>query len=185
MWCVRNEHGEQFRRMFSTVKSKYSKEIVEDLKESALEFDWEEDAKKAIDALEEDMKNWELGIPSQVLNPAKTKFAHKQTLRTESSRKISAIAKEKITAGAKQREIGDVGMYKELTRGAPKGGFQDGLEAHHMPSRAFIEKYGIPESEGLAVMMTKELHKETRTYGRKPSASNTPRGELARDILDV
>jgi hypothetical protein len=58
MWCVRNEHGEQFRRMFNAVKSKHSKEIVEDLKASALEYDWEEDAKKAIDALEEDMKSW-------------------------------------------------------------------------------------------------------------------------------
>ncbi|MDR1233165.1 MAG: hypothetical protein LBJ75_02820 [Puniceicoccales bacterium] len=58
MWCVRNEHGEQFRKMFNTVKSKHSKEIVKDLKASASEYNWEEDVKEAIDTLEGDMKNW-------------------------------------------------------------------------------------------------------------------------------
>jgi hypothetical protein len=44
--------------MFNTVKSKHSSEIVKDLKESALKYDWEEDSKKMICVLEEDMKSW-------------------------------------------------------------------------------------------------------------------------------
>jgi hypothetical protein len=58
MYCVRNDCRDKFRQMFNTVRSKHSKEIVENLKESALEFDWEEDSKQMIYTLEEDMKSW-------------------------------------------------------------------------------------------------------------------------------
>ncbi|MDR1432949.1 MAG: hypothetical protein LBI61_01230 [Puniceicoccales bacterium] len=58
MWCVRNDCRDKFRQMFNTVRSKHSKEIVENLKKSALEYDWEEDSKEMIYTLEEDMKNW-------------------------------------------------------------------------------------------------------------------------------
>jgi hypothetical protein len=44
--------------MFNTVRSKHSKEIVEDLRESALKYDWEEESKQMIYTLEKDMKSW-------------------------------------------------------------------------------------------------------------------------------
>jgi hypothetical protein len=63
MCCVRNRqindgHWDRFREMFNTVKSKHSKAIVERLKALALKYDWEEDSKQMVYALEEDMKKW-------------------------------------------------------------------------------------------------------------------------------
>jgi hypothetical protein len=58
MYCVRNDCRNKFRKMFNTVRSKHSKEIVENLKDSALEFDLEEDSKQMICTLEEDIKIW-------------------------------------------------------------------------------------------------------------------------------
>jgi hypothetical protein len=119
-----------------------------------------------------------------VSSAVKAKFSQKQALRTESSQKITAVIEEKATARANQRKTGNVGTYKELTRGAPKGGFQDGKEANHIPSKAFMKKYGISEDEGLAILMTKKQHAKTRTM-RQPPTNNTPRDELTKDLLDV
>jgi hypothetical protein len=116
---------------------------------------------------------------------ARAKFVHKQVLRSESTKILSAIAEEKITAKIKQRTVGNAGAYKELTRGAPKGGFQDGKEAHHIPSKAFMEKHGVSKDEGLAIMMTEEQHKKTRTYKFKKPEQKDPRSELAKDLSDV
>jgi hypothetical protein len=119
---------------------------------------------------------------------AKAKFAKKQHLQTESSRKISTVVEEKVSMRIQQRSIGNARTYKELTKNAPDGGFNDGREAHHIPSKAFMEKHGISRKEGLAVMMTNEQHDKTRTSGSKakridPNAN--PRDELAKDLRDV
>jgi hypothetical protein len=115
---------------------------------------------------------------------AKTKFAHKQVLRSESTKNLSVIAEEKITARIKQRTVENAGTYKELTKSAPKGGFNDGKEAHHIPVKAFMEKHGISKKEGLAVMLTREQHDRTRTMRQAPT-KNRPRTELALDVKDV
>ncbi|MDR2628660.1 MAG: hypothetical protein LBC30_01540 [Puniceicoccales bacterium] len=53
-----------------------------------------------------------------------------------------------------------------------------------MPSRGFIRKYGISAGGGLAIILTKEQHRRTRTM-RKPVNDNLPRDELAKDLRDV
>ncbi|MDR1432948.1 MAG: hypothetical protein LBI61_01225 [Puniceicoccales bacterium] len=83
-----------------------------------------------------------------------------------------------------QREIGNTGSYKELRDGTGPGGFKDGKDAHHIPSKAFMEKHGVKKDDGLAVILTKEQHNKTRTMRKLPT-NNTPRDEFARDIVDV
>jgi hypothetical protein len=68
MVCVRNRqindgHWDRFRQMFNTVKSKHSPIILEELKdmfEAGAEYGWEwsEEERKMVYALEEDMKSW-------------------------------------------------------------------------------------------------------------------------------
>jgi len=87
-----------------------------------------------------------------------------------------------------QRKIGNVGTFNDLTNrhgGAP---FNDGRQAHHMPAQRYLEHHGLNTGEGLSIMMTKEQHIKTRTYGRKGvnlDLENSYRSELARDIRDV
>jgi hypothetical protein len=95
-----------------------------------------------------------------------------------------SLRKEKTDG---QRDIGSTGSYKDLTDGTGTGGFQDGKEAHHIPSRKFIEKHGVKDNDGLAVIMTKEQHAETRTYrgkSQKIDLNNSFRNETALDIKD-
>lgn len=96
----------------------------------------------------------------------------------------STLAKA-IVAKIAERQIGKVETYGRLRSGAPKGGFADGLQAHHIPSKSFMKKYGVYSDDGLAVLMTKEQHALTRTYtGKRPIQLN-PRSELAADLWDV
>jgi hypothetical protein len=71
---------------------------------------------------------------------AKAKFAKKQHLQTESSRKISTVVEEKALMRAQQRNDENIGSFKELKKDAPKGGFNDSKEEPHIPSRAFMEQ---------------------------------------------
>ena len=96
--------------------------------------------------------------------------------------KLQAAAVEKI---APKRTVGQVGRYGDLINKAPRGGFQDNMQAHHIPSDAFMRKYGVSRSDGLAIMLTKEQHKLTRTYGGRKISTLNPRSELAADLWDL
>jgi len=81
-----------------------------------------------------------------------------------------------------------MGTFNDLTKNAPRGGFQDGRQAHHMPAQRYLKANGLDTKEGLAVMMTEEQHAKTRTFKRKAEKidiASTYRDELARDIKDV
>jgi hypothetical protein len=96
-----------------------------------------------------------------------------------------ALTKAVINGIAGKRTVGQVGRYGDLIKGAGKGGFKDGLQAHHIPSKDFMSRFGVKETEGLSVMMTVPQHKATRTYGRSNLTQINPRSELAADLRDV
>ncbi len=95
------------------------------------------------------------------------------------------ITKLKVPDRVAQRKVGNVGKFRDLTKGAP---FHDNRQAHHIPAKSFMKKCGINKDDGLSIMMTNEQHAKTRTF--KGKAKNIPvdataREELARDLWDV
>ncbi|MDR0740696.1 MAG: immunity 30 family protein [Puniceicoccales bacterium] len=65
--------------------------------------------------------------------------------------------------------VGDTKEYRVLKKGRVLG---DGIEAHHMPSKAYLEKHGIKKGDGIAMNMKKEDHVLTRTYGNRNNAQS-------------
>lgn len=98
-------------------------------------------------------------------------------------------AKDKIFADARKvadvkRRIGDAGRYERLTK---PGGFNDGMQAHHMPSKRYLEANGIDHQTGFAGIMRKDQHALTRTYKGRARTLNTSapyRQELAADLAE-
>jgi len=106
--------------------------------------------------------------------------------------KVCNIAKDgvinNVAKRIAQRRIGNTGKFSELTKNAPKGGFKDGKQAHHMPSQRYLEHYDLDTNEGLAVMMTESQHAKTRTFkgrARNIDLNSSYRLELSRDLKDV
>ena len=96
---------------------------------------------------------------------------------------------QELLSNSRGLKEGDVGKFKELNNLRNKG---DNITAHHIPSRSFMEKQGVKESEGISFAMQdmgrgQGRHGKTRTYGGKNNAikDETPREALARDIKDL
>lgn len=59
-----------------------------------------------------------------------------------------------------------------------------------MPQSAYMKRHGVSHQDGVTMMMEHPVpgsggrHRMTRTYGKQPDLSATPRQELARDISD-
>ncbi len=83
---------------------------------------------------------------------------------------------------------GKVGSFRELDLMGKKG---DNLTPNHMPQAAFMKAHGVERADGIAMMTEQPVpgvggrHRTTRTYGRQPDLSATPRQELARDLVDA
>ena len=100
------------------------------------------------------------------------------------SKPKSEKASPKIDKEHKKREIGQAGRYEQLTK---PSGFNDNMEAHHMPSQKWLRAHGQNKDDGFSAMMTKEQHKKTRTFRHKAkllSVDTTYRSELATDLTD-
>jgi hypothetical protein len=81
------------------------------------------------------------------------------------------------------REIGESGKYKDVRRNADK----DNNQAHHMPSQKHLKDNEMNTDEGFAAVIPEQLHRETRSFGKKAAnldTSNPYRTELGRDIKD-
>ena len=101
-------------------------------------------------------------------------------------------AKSEITDVALKKELlpgeGKVGSYGQLKKLEKRG---DNLTPHHIPQAAYMEKYGVKSKDGIAIMVEQPTpgiggrHRSTRTYGKAPDFANSPREELALDILDM
>jgi hypothetical protein len=82
---------------------------------------------------------------------------------------------------------GRVGTFKQLDKIGKKG---DNLTPDHMPQSAYMQRYGTSHQDGVAMMTEHPVpgvggrHRMTRTYGRQPDLSTSPRQELAKDIVD-
>jgi hypothetical protein len=79
---------------------------------------------------------------------------------------------------------GQTGAYEDLSPGTPG----DKLEAHHMPQKAM----GFTtEGEGGAIVLPRDEHVDTRTWGSKGAATAQAeagmsfRDVLARDLWDI
>jgi hypothetical protein len=61
------------------------------------------------------------------------------------------------------------------------------LDINHVPSKAYIKKYGIEKKEGVCRNMKKEAHVQTRTYGNQDNVKSelSFRSEEAADLLDM
>ena len=57
--------------------------------------------------------------------------------------------------------VGQYDSYGNLVKDSVKG---DGIEAHHMPSKQFMAKYGISERDALALNIKHSTHTQTFTY---------------------
>jgi hypothetical protein len=84
---------------------------------------------------------------------------------------------------------GEVGTYKALSDSGNKG---DNVTPDHIPSAAFMSKFGKKKSDGIC-MKTEHYypgeggrHRASRTYGNTQNSESTlsPRSELATDIWD-
>lgn len=98
------------------------------------------------------------------------------------------ITKLKIVDRVAQRKVGNVGKFRDLTERNGGPAFNDGKQAHHLPSQRYLEHYGLDTKEWLAIMMTEGQHAKTRTFkgrARHIDLNSTYRAELARDIKDV
>lgn len=84
---------------------------------------------------------------------------------TGSDLPLSMSLKQEKTPG--QREVGNTGSYEELRRGIGSGGFQDDKEVHHIIPQRYLKEHGIPTEDAPAVVLPKEVHKQTSTHGRK------------------
>jgi hypothetical protein len=63
---------------------------------------------------------------------------------------------------------------------------KDYIILHHMPSAAYMKKYGVNYQEGIVITVANSRHRDTRTYGIDGSKSTLqPRDELAADIHDM
>jgi hypothetical protein len=97
----------------------------------------------------------------------------------------NALTHVVIKTIAEKRSVGQVGRYQDLTKRLNGKPFNDGLHAHHIPSKDFMAKYGVKEADGLSIMMTTKQHYATRTHGWKRPVQTNPRSELAADLWDV
>ena len=57
-----------------------------------------------------------------------------------------------------------VWKFRDLTNKYGEPAFNDGKQAHHLPSQRYLEHHGLDTKEGLSVMLTDEQHTQTRTY---------------------
>jgi hypothetical protein len=86
---------------------------------------------------------------------------------------------------------GNVGTYGELKKEKITMGKGQNLSAHHMPSASYMKNHGIERKSGVSMMMEEPnpgsggRHRKTRTYGRAPNNTETPRDALARDVMDA
>ena len=119
---------------------------------------------------------------------ATTKTAAKQFGKNLGTKLLSgeqnlSLGLQPIKKGSKKaREIGQAGKYGDLTK---PGRFNDGLDAHHMPSKKYIEFKGIEKDDGFSAMIPREQHRKTRTYGRggtRVDISVPYRSEIGRDL---
>ncbi|MDR1375679.1 MAG: hypothetical protein LBJ45_02610 [Holosporaceae bacterium] len=84
---------------------------------------------------------------------------------------------------------GEVGAYKALSDRGNKG---DNITPDHMPSAAFMSKFGKKRTDGICMNIEHYhpgeggRHRVSRTYGNTQNAESTlsPRSELATDIWD-
>ena len=87
-----------------------------------------------------------------------------------------------------ERKIGQAGKYEDLTyKIRPKGGFNDGMQAHHMPSQRYLKAHEMNKDDGFSAIMTAEQHKQTRTFGIKGAKEDTSalyRSEIGRDLKE-
>ena len=66
----------------------------------------------------------------------------------------------------------------------------DDLEGHHIPSQKLLLQYGINSLDGASVVMRRDIHKLTRTYGGRSVAAFTEdivgsfADAIERDITD-
>lgn len=100
------------------------------------------------------------------------------------SKPKSEKASPKIDKEHKKREIGQARRYEQLTK---PSGFNDNMEAHHMPSQKWLRAHGQNKDDGFSAMMTKEQHKKTRTFGirgSKESVNRDYRSEMGRDVKE-
>jgi hypothetical protein len=80
------------------------------------------------------------------------------------------------------RQIGESGKYKDVTAEAP---YNDNNQAHHMPSKKYLSDHNMDPDEGFSVVIPKEQHYQTRSYGQsKPDISAPYRTEIGKDIAD-
>jgi hypothetical protein len=75
-----------------------------------------------------------------------------------------SLKQEKVP---RQRDISNAGTSGNLKDGIGSGGFQDGKEIHHIVPQRYLKRHGIPEEDGLSVILPREIHQETNTYGGK------------------
>ena len=59
-------------------------------------------------------------------------------------------------------EVGQFDSYGNLSNQAVKG---DGIEAHHVPSKQFMQQFGVSERDALAINIKHSTHAQTFTYG--------------------
>jgi hypothetical protein len=103
------------------------------------------------------------------------------TLKLQDKSQVLHDAKK---VGEAKRKIGNAGKFEKLVKPGP---FNDGLEAHHMPSERYLEANNINPKQGFASLITKPQHVLTRTYGKKATKLSTSapyRQELAEDLAD-
>ena len=80
--------------------------------------------------------------------------------------------------------MGQVGRYEQMIDGRP---FNDGMEAHHMPSQKWLRAHGQNKNDGFSAIMTREQHKRTRTFGirgSKEAVTRDYRLEIGKDIKE-
>jgi len=66
----------------------------------------------------------------------------------------------------------------------PKGRKKNGVESHHFPASSYLQKLGLNKGSGVSIVMSKDRHARTRTYGKEIKGESF-RDSLARDIKDI
>ena len=107
---------------------------------------------------------------------------------TKNVREVEILNQKDVKSGvaALLPGEGEVGTSRDLIQMGKRG---DNITPDHIPSAAYMKKFGVAKGDGIAMNMESSYpgkggrHRQFRTYGRSASDLK-PRSELAADLID-
>lgn len=80
------------------------------------------------------------------------------------------------------RDIGNTNTYCYLKQFAP---YNDGNEIHHMPCQHLLKRLNLDTENAFSIVLTKSLHKKTRTYTKGERQYNNYETAILQDVKEV